>query len=113
MPDGRVRINKEVMQTAINNYKTSKGETVSTIFKMSDAVRTMDQAWDGTASERFKSQFNTMFNNLRQCEEKVDQFITNLEGVLSSYESTEVDVQGLFEDLDEGTAYSNDIRPSM
>lgn len=113
MADGRVRINKEVMQTAINNYKIEKGEMIATCYKMSDAVRTMDQAWDGTASERFKTQFNSMFNNLKQCEDKVNQFITNLEGVLSSYESTEVDVQGLFEDLDEGTAYSNDIRPSM
>ena len=112
MADGRVRINKEVMQTAINNYKIEKGEMIATCYKMSDVVRQLDGAWDGVASEHFKSQFDSMFGNLRQCEDEINQFITNLEAVLAQYRGTEVDIQTLFENLPEGTVYTNDSAPT-
>ncbi len=112
MADGRVRINKEVMQTAINDYKTQKGEMVTTCLRISNAVRELDSIWDGDASEKFKSRFNEMYKNLEQCEDTVNQFISNLETVLENYESTEVDIQGLFEELDEGIVYSNDAAPT-
>lgn len=105
MAEGRTRVNKEKMQGAIENYKARKGEIVTTCYKISDAVRVLDGSWDGQASETFKNQFNSMFNNLKQSEEAMTILIARLEGALDTYEGSEVDVQGLFDSIDTGMAY--------
>lgn len=114
MPDGRVRINKEVMQTAINNYKTQKADALIAVYKLDDLInRQLDGFWDGQASVAFIAQFNKMFENLRPLEDKMEEFINNLQGVLDTYEEHEVSVEDLFSGLEEGAAYSNDYMPTM
>lgn len=109
MPDDRVRINKEVMQTAINDYTTQRGEMVTTIYKMSDLInRQLNGFWDGQASEAFISQFNKMFDNLKRLEDVMGKFIEDLKKVLDTFEANEVSVTDLFERLDTGTAYPSD-----
>lgn len=105
MADSLTRVNKEKMQTAIDNYKSRKDQMVTTCYKISDAVRVLDGNWDGDASEVFKSQFDSMFNNLKQSETAMTTLIGRLEGALSTYEGTEVDIQALFESIQEGLAY--------
>lgn len=105
MADSRTRVNKEKMQTAIDTYKAKKDQMVTTCYRISDAVRVLDGNWDGEASEAFKSQFNNMFNNLKQCETSMTTLIGRLEGALMTYEGAEVDVQSLFEGIEEGSAY--------
>ena len=105
MADSRTRVNKEKMQTAIDTYKSKKDQMVATCYKISDAVRVLDGSWDGQASEAFKSQFDSMFNNLKQSETAMTTMIGRLEGALSTYEGTEVDIQALFESIQEGLAY--------
>lgn len=105
MADSRTRVNKEKMQTAIDTYKSKKDQMVITCYRISDAVRVLDGSWDGQASETFKSQFDSMFNNLKQCENAMNTLIERLQGALDTYESSEVDVERLFVSIDIGISY--------
>lgn len=105
MADGMTRVNKEHLQNAIDNYKARKDQMVTTCYRISDAVRVLDGSWDGQASETFKSQFDSMFNNLKQCESAMNTLIERLQGALDTYEGSEVDVERLFVSIDIGISY--------
>lgn len=105
MADGMTRVNKEHLQDAIENYKVRKDQMITTCLRISDAVRVLDGSWDGQASEAFKSQFNSMYNNLKQCENAMTTMIDRLQSALDTYEGSEVEVERLFVSIDIGITY--------
>lgn len=102
-------LDKASMETAINTFENKKMALENSYLKISNEVRDLDGTWHGEASERFKAQFDALYDNLKQCETVMSNVVSNLKSALSVYEEQEKDQEKRFEGLDQGHAY----RPKM
>jgi len=93
----------ELVDTAAK-FKTYQNTLKVAYLTMSDAVRHLDASWNGEASETFKAQFDAMYANLSQTEEKMDDAIDELTKAHDLYEDVEAAVKAQADALETGTS---------
>ena len=98
------RVSIPALQDAITNFENKKAALENAYLKISNEVRNLDATWHGEASEKFKSQFDAMYKNLQQTEERMEGAITKLNKAVEIYEEVDEQVKTGAENLEEGKA---------
>ena len=99
-----LKVTPEELQNTANQFKGYQGNLQTAYLQMSDAVRSLDTTWNGEASEQFKAQFDGMYKNLSQTEQKMGDAIDELLKAHDIYEEAENAIKGQVDALDEGTS---------
>ena len=99
-----IHVSTEQLRDAVNKYNTQKGQLQTAYLEMSNAVRTVDTTWNGDASEAFKAQFDQMYKNIEQTEQKVQDAVDELTKAAEIYDQIEQTNQQTFANLDVGTS---------
>ena len=99
-----LKVTPEELQSTANQFKTYQSNLQTAYLQMSDAVRSRDTTWNGEASEQFKTQFDAMYKNLSQTEQKMGDAIDELLKAHDIYEEAENAIKGQVDALDEGTS---------
>ena len=100
-----LKVSEEALQTAISNYETKRVELENTCLKISNEVRVLDGTWHGEASEKFKSQFDEMYNKLKQSDTTMANIVNNLKKALETYTNLEEQIKTIMMNAEEGTQY--------
>lgn len=98
----RIVVDEGTLQDAINTYNKCKGDFENAYLQMSNAVRTADTTWHGTASETFKDRFNSMYNNISSTAPAMQGSIDELNHALQVYGETEQRGTALVESINVG-----------
>lgn len=85
----RILVSIEDMQAAIQKYNTCKQDQQNAYLQMSNAVRMLDESWDGPASEAFKAAFGAMYKNLETSEQKMQDAIDELKQSAEAFKTAE------------------------
>ena len=104
-----LRLSTEAMRTAINDFNNRKNALENAYLKISNEVRTLDGTWHGEASEKFKGQFDKLYQNLKQNETVMSNVVSNLETALDLYEQTEEEISTIIKNAAEGQAYISNL----
>jgi len=104
-----LRMSTEAMRTAINDFNNRKTALENAYLKISNEVRTLDGTWHGEASEKFKGQFDKLYQNLKQNETVMSNVISNLNTALDLYEEFEDQAKTLIQNAAEGNAYQSNL----
>ena len=99
-----LKVTPQELQNTASNFKSSQQKMQTAYLTMSDAVRSLDTTWNGEASEQFKAQFDSMYKNLSQTEQKMTDAIDELLKAQDLYESVENELKSMAASLDEGTS---------
>ena len=99
-----LKVTPEELQSTANQFKTYQSNLQTAYLQMSDAVRSLDTTWNGEASEQFKTQFDAMYKNLSQTEQKMGDAIDELLKAFDIYTEAENSIKSQVDALDEGTS---------
>ncbi len=99
-----LKVTPEELQATANQFKSYQSNLQTAYLTMSDAVRSLDTTWNGEASEQFKAQFDAMYKNLSQTEEKMNDAIEELLQAHDIYQEAEDAIKGQVDALEEGTS---------
>ena len=99
-----LKVTPEELQNTANQFKSYQQSLQTAYLKMSDAVRNLDTTWNGEASEQFKTQFDNMYKNLSQTEQKMADAIDELLKAHDIYQEAENAIKGQVDALEEGTS---------
>ena len=99
-----LKVTPDELRNAATQFKTYKQNMQTAYLTMSDAVRSLDTTWNGDASEQFKTQFDSMYKNLSQTEDKMEDAIDELTKAAGVYDTTESNVKSAVSSLDTGTS---------
>ena len=99
-----LKVTPEELQSTANQFKNYQNELKIAYLTMSNSVRTLDGTWNGEASEQFKSQFESMYKNLEQTEQKMTDAIDELLKAHDIYQEAENAIKGQVDALDTGTS---------
>lgn len=99
-----LKVTPEELQATANQFKSYQANLQTAYLTMSDAVRSLDTSWNGDASEQFKAQFDAMYKNLSQTEQKMADAIDELLKAHDIYEEAESAIKSQVSALDEGTS---------
>ncbi len=99
-----LKVTPEELQATANQFKSYQSNLQTAYLTMSDAVRSLDTTWNGEASEQFKAQFDAMYKNLSQTEEKMNDAIEELLQAHDIYQEAEDAIKGQVDTLEEGTS---------
>ena len=102
-----IHVSTEELRDAVTKYNTQKTQLQMAYLQMSNAVRTVDSTWNGDASEAFKAQFDQMYKNIEQTEQKVQDAIDEVTKAAEIYEEAENSISQSFSSLDTGTSPFN------
>ena len=101
---GVLKVTPEELRNTASQFKTYQGNMQTAYLQMSDAVRTLDGTWNGDASEQFKAQFDSMYKNLEQTEQKMADAVDELTKAAGVYEEVENSIKGMADALEVGTS---------
>jgi WXG100 family type VII secretion target len=99
-----LKVTPEELVSAASTFRTQQQAMQTAYLQMSDAVRTLDTTWNGDASESFKTQFEAMYRNLSQTEEKMADAVDELMAAHDLFEEYENQIKAAVESLEEGTS---------
>ena len=99
-----LKVTPEELVATANTFKSNQAKLQVAYLTMSDAVRTLDTTWNGDASEQFKAQFDSMYKNLSQTEEKMQDAIDELMKANEIYTTAENEIKAAVDALQEGTS---------
>ena len=71
-----LKVKTEKLQETAGQFKSHQANLQTAYLTMSDAVRSLDTTWNGEASEQFKAQFDSMYKNLSQTEQKMGRHLS-------------------------------------
>ena len=103
MPADVLKVSPDQLVATASKFKSEMQNMQIAHLKMSEAIRSLDGTWDGGASEQFKSNFDAMYNNLKQTDEKMTDAVEELLKANEQFEQYEQQNQQLAASLDEGT----------
>ena len=99
-----LKVTPEELQSTANQFKNYQNELKIAYLTMSNSVRTLDGTWNGEASEQFKTQFDNMYKNLSQTEDKMNDAVDELTKAAGIYEQVENSNKSQMASLDVGTS---------
>lgn len=99
-----LKVSPEALVNTAVQFKNYQKELENAYLTMSDAVRSLDTTWDGEASEAFKAQFESMYKNLSQTEQKMTDAYEELLKAHDLFEEYENKVKGQASALEVGTS---------
>ena len=99
-----LKVTPEELQATANQFKSFQQNMQTAYLQMSDAVRSLDTTWNGDASEQFKAQFDGMYKNLSQTEQKMTDAVDELLKAFDIYTEAENNIKSQVDALDEGTS---------
>ncbi len=99
-----LKVTPEELVNTANQFKTNLTNMQNAYLQMSNAVRALDSSWNGEANEQFKAQFDAMYKNLQQTEQKMGDAIDELLKAHDIYQEAENAIKGQVDALDEGTS---------
>ena len=99
-----LKVTPEELQNTANQFKSYQQTLQTAYLQMSNAVRSLDTTWNGEASEQFKTQFDSMYKNLEQTEQKMTDAVDELMKAFDIYTEAENSIKGQIDTLDEGTS---------
>ena len=99
-----LKVTPEELRNTANQFKSNLQKMQTAYLQMSDAVRNLDTSWNGDASEQFKIQFDNMYKNLSQTEDKMNDAVDELTKAAGIYEQVENSNKSQMASLDVGTS---------
>ena len=102
----RVLVSTEDMLTTVGVYQTNKKKQADAYQQLNSAVNTLDAAWDGAASEAFKTSFRALYKNISMSEARMKDAIDELTKSAQLYADVESKQQGAMSGLDKGKPFA-------
>ena len=99
-----LKVTPEELRNTATQFKSNLQKMQTAYLQMSDAVRNLDTSWNGEASEQFKNQFEAMYKNLSQTEDKMNDAVDELTKAAGIYEQVENSNKSQMASLDVGTS---------
>ncbi len=99
-----LKVTPEELRNTATQFKSNLQKMQTAYLQMSDAVRSLDTSWNGDASEQFKTQFDNMYKNLSQTEDKMNDAVDELTKAAGIYEQVENSNKSQMASLDVGTS---------
>lgn len=106
MANEMTRVSIPALEDAIRNFEMKKNSLEIAYLKISNEVRELGGTWKGESSNKFEAQFDEMYKNLKQTEERMDGAIAKLRTAMQVYQEVEDANRAAADALAEGnTAY--------
>jgi len=99
-----LKVTPEELRNTATQFKANQQKMQTAYLQMSDAVRSLDTTWNGEANEQFKTQFENMYKNLSQTEQKMEDAVDELTKAAGIYEEVENGLKSLAQSLEVGTS---------
>ena len=99
-----LKVTPEELRNTATQFKSNLQKMQTAYLQMSDAVRNLDTSWNGDASEQVKTQFDNMYKNLSQTEDKMNDAVDELTKAAGIYEQVENSNKSQMASLDVGTS---------
>jgi uncharacterized protein YukE len=99
----KTRANIPAMEQAIKTYEAKRDAMQLAYLKISEAI-THDVQWKGSSGDKFRDQFNQLYQNLRQTETQMDSAIAKMQQAINIYSETEEAAQQIMNSIEEGAA---------
>ena len=99
-----LKVTPEELRNTATQFKSNLQKMQTAYLQMSDAVRNLDTTWNGEANEQFKAQFDSMYKNLSQTEDKMNDAVDELTKAAGIYEQVENSNKSQIASLDVGTS---------
>lgn len=99
-----LKVTPEELRTAANTFKSKKEQMQTAYGEMQKANNTLDTSWNGQASDAFKTQFESMYKNLSQAEQKMSDAVEELEKAAGIYDDVEQQIESSVKQLQVGTS---------
>lgn len=101
----KVKINPDVFKNHISALEAKKTEMLMDALQITQAVFNLDGTYDGQASEAFKAEWNDMYQQLKQNDDKMQEVIDDLKQGLETYIQQEEAARSAMSSLDTGSSY--------
>lgn len=78
MADIKIRVTHQELMQAVNKFNQCKSEMAAAYGQMSAEVMTLNNYWDGPASQAFLDRFSQLVENIRTSDATIDQAMKGL-----------------------------------
>ena len=99
-----LKVTPEELKSTASQFKTYQGNMQTAYTAMSTAVNNLGSTWTGEASQQFKTQFESLYKNRAQSEQKMADAVDELTKAAGVYEEVENSIKSAVSQLDVGTS---------
>ena len=99
-----LKVTPEELKNTAQQFKTEQNNMQTAYTAMSTAVNNLQSTWTGEASQQFKTQFESLYKNLSQSEQKMADAVDELTKAAGVYEEVENSIKSTVSQLDVGTS---------
>ena len=98
-----IKVSTQELTNAVNKYTNQKMQLQNAYLRMYRELHRLDGSYQGDASEALKNQFEQMYKNLEQTENKVHDAIDEMTKTANIVDEVEAGLQAAFSGLDTGS----------
>lgn len=98
-----LKVDTAQLTDTASQFKSHQQSMMNAVLTMSNAVRQMGATWNGAAAEAFDRQFEAMYKNLAQTEQKMTDVIEELLKAHDIFEEYENKLKTLADSMDVGS----------
>lgn len=105
MANDRITIDAEAFEAGITEFKSCQTAVQNAYNQMGEAMRMLDAAWDGQASEAYKAQYNQFAANIKTSDETIETAIADIRTTYTTITEIDDDHDTEFSALDDTTPF--------
>lgn len=89
MAEIRIKVKYEELMQAVNKFNTCKSELAAAYGQMATEAMTLNNYWDGPASQAFLDRFSQLQENIRTSDATIEQAVKGLQEAAEIYAEVE------------------------
>ena len=93
---GQIRITPDQMRTRAGEFRTEGNNFQDCITKMQGLIRTLQEEWEGQASQGFAAQFEALAPSFNKVRELIEDIGGQLDATAAAAESLDQELAGKF-----------------
>ena len=93
---GQIRITPEQMRIRAGEFRTEGINFENVITKMQGLINSLQEEWEGQASQQFAGQFETLKPSFNQMRQLIDDIGGQLDGTATAIENLDQDIASKF-----------------
>ncbi len=85
----KIKVTYQELMQAVNKFNTCKAELAAAYSQMATEAMTLNNYWDGPASQAFFDRFSQLVENIRTSDGTIDQAVKGLQEAAAIYAEVE------------------------
>jgi len=93
---GQIRISPEQMHARAGEFRTEGENFQSVINKMQNLIGVLQEEWEGQASQKFASQFDSLKPSFNEMKQLIDDIGSQLDGTAAAIQNLDSEIASKF-----------------